>query len=94
MWGLVEGLQARTDASREMTHRALRCSPLRLHARASRCAHMRCRLRRGPARAQIGLPPVLHFGSDALKARVAPECLQARLQRRSWSAAWGLCLRC
>ena len=27
---------------------------------------------------QIGLPPVLHFGSAALKARVAPECLRGR----------------
>lgn len=25
---------------------------------------------------QIGLPPVLHFGSEALKARVAPACLR------------------
>jgi hypothetical protein len=32
--------------------------------------------------AQIGLPPVLHFGSAALKARVAPECLQVRLPQR------------
>jgi hypothetical protein len=31
---------------------------------------------------QIGLPPVLHFGSPELKARVAPECLQVRLPRR------------
>ena len=27
---------------------------------------------------QIGLPPVLHFGSPQLKQRVAPECLQGR----------------
>jgi len=27
---------------------------------------------------QIGLPPILHFGSAALKARVAPDCLQGR----------------
>jgi alkylation response protein AidB-like acyl-CoA dehydrogenase len=27
---------------------------------------------------QIGLPPLLHFGSAALKARVAPDCLQGR----------------
>ncbi len=27
---------------------------------------------------QIGLPPVLHFGSDELKARVAPDCLQGK----------------
>jgi len=27
---------------------------------------------------QIGLPPVLHFASEALKARVAPDCLQGR----------------
>jgi len=27
---------------------------------------------------QIGLPPLLHFASSALKARVAPDCLQGR----------------
>lgn len=27
---------------------------------------------------QIGLPPILHFGSAVLKARVAPDCLQGR----------------
>lgn len=46
------------------------------HATHSICGY-------APCFPQIGLPPILQFGSEALRARVAPECLQARKIRFS-----------
>ena len=91
MWGLVEGLQARGRVASARARLSTLKTRARTSDAAARGTALRPRAAlRSPCpaqaagarvlthRAQIGLPPVLHFGSPALKARVAPECLQVR----------------